>query len=110
MAITAAAPVRAERPLGWTVHYLIGIAFAALLLGVWGLAWVRQPTLAPALIVGMGTVAAPLLILQPAMGAGLAASQTARPASVRLQSLITHTIYGLGLFLAGWVDSLLFTP
>jgi hypothetical protein len=109
-AIAVAAPVRAERPIGWSMHYLIGMAFAALLLGVWGLDWVHRPTLAPALIVGVGTVAAPLLILQPAMGGGLAASRTARPASVRLQSVITHTIYGLGLFLAGWADHCLFTP
>ena len=31
-----AAPVRAERLVGWLAHYVIGIAFAALLLGLWG--------------------------------------------------------------------------
>src|SRR5689334_20137072 len=77
--IKAVSPVRGERALGWTVHYAIGIAFAAALMAVWGLAWARQPTLAPALMVGLGTVAAPFLLMQPGMGAGLAASRTPRP-------------------------------
>lgn len=105
-AITAAPPVRAERLIGWTMHYLIGTGFAALLLGVWGLDWLHRPTLAPALIVGLGTVVAPLLVMQPAMGAGLAGRRTPRPGVTRLQSLLTHLIYGLGLYLAGWADHL----
>ena len=99
--ITASAPVRGEHMLGWAVHYLIGIAFAALLIGICGLEWVRQPTLGPALAVGIGTVAAPFLLMQPGMGAGIAASRTPRPGSARLQSIITHAVFGLGLYAAG---------
>ena len=106
--IATSAPVYGERVIGWTAHYIIGIAFAALLIGVWGLAWVHQPTLGPALLVGIGTVAAPFLVMQPGMGAGVAASRTARPAAARLQSLITHTIFGLGLYAAGWAARLFF--
>ena len=69
---------------------------------MWGLDWARQPTLGPALLVGIGTVAAPFLVMQPGMGAGVAASRTPRPAAARLQSLVTHTIFGLGLYAAGW--------
>lgn len=32
--IAASAPVRGERIIGWTAHYLIGIAFAAVLIGI----------------------------------------------------------------------------
>ena len=109
-AIAASAPLRGERVIGWTMHYLIGTAFAGLLLGVWGLAWLHRPTLGPAMAVGIGTVAAPFLIMQPAMGAGIAGSRTPRPGVTRLQSLLTHAIYGLGLYLAGWADHLVFTP
>jgi hypothetical protein len=105
-AIAATPAVRGERLIGWTAHYAIGIAFAAALLAVWGLEWVRQPTLGPALMVGIGTVAAPFLILQPGMGAGIAASRTPRPGAARFQSLVTHTVFGLGLYLAGWLSSL----
>src|SRR3954467_5524489 len=100
--IKALPPMQAERLIGWTAHYLIGIAFAAVLLGIWGLAWIRDPTLGPALIVGIGTVAAPFLVMQPGMGAGIAASRTPRPGAARLQSVITHAIFGLGLYAAGW--------
>ena len=105
--IAASPPLRGERLLGWTAHYLIGIAFAALLLAVWGLDWARQPTLGPALIVGVGSVAAPFLVMQPGMGAGIAASRTPQPALARRRSLLTHAVFGLGLYLAGWVTSLL---
>ncbi|HEY7754263.1 MAG TPA: DUF2938 domain-containing protein [Steroidobacteraceae bacterium] len=100
--IAAAAPVRGERLIGWAAHYLIGVAFAAILLGIGGPAWVHRPTLGPALAVGIGTVAAPWLVMQPGMGAGIAASRTPRPAAARLQSLVTHAIFGLGLYAAGW--------
>lgn len=99
--IAAAAPVRGERIIGWTAHYLTGIAFAALLIGLCGVEWVRDPTPVPAIAVGMGTVAAPFLLMQPGMGAGIAASRTPDPAAARLQSLITHAIFGLGLYLTG---------
>ena len=108
--IAAAAPVRGERLIGWTAHYLIGIAFAAILLGIWGLAWIRHPTIGPALVVGIGTVAAPFLVMQPGMGAGIAASRTPRPAASRLQSLVTHAIFGLGLYVAGWATGFVYTP
>src|SRR5690606_11707280 len=99
--IARSAPVRGEQVIGWTAHYLIGIAFAALLIGIWGSAWVQQPTIGPALAVGTGTVVAPFLLMQPGMGAGIAASRTPRPALARLQSLITHVVFGLGLYAAG---------
>jgi hypothetical protein len=103
--ISASPPVRNERLIGWTAHYLIGIAFAAMLFSIWGLAWVRHPTIGPALLIGVGTVAAPFLVMQPGMGAGIAASRTPRPAAARLQSLITHGVFGLGLYSAGWAVS-----
>lgn len=99
--IAASAPLRGERLLGWTAHYVTGITFAALLTGIWGIAWVRHPTIGPALAVGIGTVAAPFLLMQPGMGAGIAASRAPHPASARLQTLITHAVFGLGLYATG---------
>ena len=107
--IAAALPVRGERLIGWIAHYLIGISFAAILPAVWGHAWIHHPTIGPALIVGIGTVAAPFLLMQPGMGAGLAASRTPRPGAARMQSLVTHGIFGIGLYAAGRVASPLFS-
>jgi hypothetical protein len=104
--IAAASPIPGERILGWSIHYLIGIAFAAAFVWIIGFEWLRHPTLAPALAFGIATVAAPLLVMQPGMGAGIAASRTPKPNSARLQSLITHAVFGLGLWAAGWVVSL----
>lgn len=98
--------VHGESLIGWVAHYLIGIAFAAVLVSIWGLAWVRQPTMVPALIVGIGTVAAPFLLMQPGMGAGIAASRTPRPTAARIQSLITHAVFGFGLYAAAWAARL----
>lgn len=105
--ISSSAPVRGERLLGWTAHYAIGITFAALLLAIFGVEWARSPTLPPALIIGIATVMAPLLILQPAMGAGIASSKTPRPAFNSFKSLLTHTVFGFGLFVAARVGALL---
>lgn len=106
--IAAALPVQGEHLIGWVAHYLTGIMFAAILLGIWGLAWIQHPTIGPALVVGICTVAAPFLVMQPGMGAGIAASRTPRPAAARFQSLVTHAIFGFGLYVAGWVTSFLY--
>jgi hypothetical protein len=99
--IAASPAMKGERLIGWTVHYLTGIAFAAVLLAIWGLDWARHPTPGPALIVGIGSVVAPFLVMQPGMGAGIAASRTPRPNAARLQSLVTHAVFGLGLYAGG---------
>lgn len=95
-------PVHGERVIGWAAHYAIGIVFAGLLIGGWGRGWLCHPTPGPALLVGIGTVAAPFLLMQPAMGAGFAARRTPRPWVARGHSLLTHAVFGLGLFVAGW--------
>ncbi|WOE78481.1 DUF2938 domain-containing protein [Pseudomonas protegens] len=106
--IAQAVAISGERALGWLAHYLIGVVFAALLLMICGLDWARQPTLAPALIMGVVTVAAPFFLMQPGMGAGVAASKMPKPNVARLRSLIAHSVFGLGLYGAGmfWVKAL----
>jgi hypothetical protein len=99
-AIAATPPVRGEHLIGWSAHYVIGIAFATLLLAIFGVEWSCAPTLIPALIVGVASVAAPFLLMQPGMGAGIASSRTPNAAAARLRSLITHAIFGVGLYVA----------
>jgi hypothetical protein len=98
--IAAAAPVRGEVALGWLVHYGVGIFFAGLLVATQGRAWAQAPRLLPALAIGVTTVLAPWLVMQPAMGAGIAASRTATPGRNRLRSLANHAVFGIGLYLA----------
>lgn len=105
VSIAKASPVEGELLIGWCAHYSIGVSFAALLLAVFGLQWGRSPTLLPALVIGIVTVAAPLFVLQPALGAGIASSKTPTPVFNSLKSFATHTIFGLGLFLAARVTA-----
>lgn len=99
--IGKAAPVAGERPLGWAVHYATGIAFAALLVAVQGWGWLHAPTFPPAVAVGLATVLVPMCVMQPALGAGFAASKTPTPWRNRLRSLMTHAVFGTGLYLSG---------
>ncbi|MBL8522176.1 MAG: DUF2938 domain-containing protein [Betaproteobacteria bacterium] len=102
-AIANTPSVGGERAIGWVAHYLIGVAFAAMLIGICGSAWIDQPALLPALAIGIATVTAPFLLMQPCMGAGIAASRMPDPSAARRQSLVTHTIFGFGLYAGGWV-------
>lgn len=107
--IAKAAPIRGEHAIGWIAHYSIGVSFAALLVLCYGPAWLEAPTLGPALLIGLVTLAGPMLVMQPAMGAGIAASRTPRPNAARLQSLLTHLVFGLGLHAAALVLHLITT-
>jgi hypothetical protein len=98
--IARAAPVAGERVIGWTAHYVIGVGFAALLLALYGLDWARRPTLLPALIVGLATLAAPFFLMQPGMGAGIAASRTPNPGEARMRSVWNHLFFGAGLYVS----------
>ena len=78
--ITASPPVRGEKLLGWGVHYAIGVLFAA----------------------------GPFLVMQPGMGAGIAARKTPKPWAARVWSIVTHLWFGAGLYLAALAATLIF--
>jgi len=102
-AISKAAPIPFELGLGWLTHYLIGIAFAVLLVGLQGAGWLEQPTLLPALVFGVVTVTAPWFVMQPAMGAGVLALKTPTPLRNGLRNLANHAVFGAGLYVAATV-------
>ncbi|WP_269502488.1 DUF2938 domain-containing protein [Burkholderia sp. IMCC1007] len=105
--IVAAPPVPGERALGWIAHYAIGIAFAVLPVAIGGTEWVGTPTPVPALVAGVASVAAPFFVMQPAFGFGIAASRTPQPGIARRRSLVTHLVFGAGLYLAAFALSAL---
>jgi uncharacterized membrane protein YagU involved in acid resistance len=95
--ITAATQKPFECTAGWIAHYTIGVVFAfVFVLGSGD--WLARPTLLPALLYGIGTVVFPFFIMQPSFGLGIAASRTTKPTQARLKSLMTHTIFGVGLY------------
>lgn len=98
--IGAAASVRGECAAGWLVHYSIGATLAVAFVAMATPAWLTRPSLAPALFFGIVTVIFPFLLLQPALGLGVASSRAPSPARARLKSLATHAVFGVGLYLA----------
>ena len=101
--IAAAEEQPSECAVGWTAHYVIGVVFALMFIGFVSDSWLEHPTLVPALIFGAGTVLFPYFLLQPALGLGIAASKAANPTHARLKSLITHAMFGVGLYLSAMV-------
>lgn len=98
--IGAAPPKRLECVVGWIAHYLIGAGFGLAFVAVAGFSWLQHPTPLPALAYGVATVLAPFLIMQPAMGLGVAASRSPRPWQARLRSVLNHMAFGGGLYLS----------
>ena len=98
--IAKAEPVGRELAIGWATHYAVGVAFAAVLVALQGVAWVQKPTFIPSFLTGMATVAMPLLVMQPAMGSGFAASRTPTPLRNCARSLANHAVFGVGMYLA----------
>lgn len=96
-------PIPNEAVLGWAAHYLTGVLFAATLLFLSRPEWAQSPGLAWPVIFGVATVAAPFLVLQPGMGAGLAARKTPTPWVARLRSVSAHFAFGIGLWLGAWL-------
>ena len=91
-----------ECSVGWIAHYATGIAFALVfVLLVPG--WQQHPAPVPALLFGVGTVAVPFLVMQPSLGLGIAAARTPDPMQARLRSIVTHAVFGLGLYLSAAV-------
>jgi hypothetical protein len=107
VSVAEAPSVPGEHLIGWIAHYGIGILYAVLLVVFAGLDWLSAPTVIPALIVGVVTVAAPFFVMQPAMGSGIAASKEPKPNVARLRSIAAHTVFGLGLYLSALVVALL---
>jgi len=101
--IALATPIRGEGLVGWSCHYLVGIVFSFGLAATVGAQWFLHPSLMPALIWGAITVVAPFFLMQPGMGAGVAASKTKHPVQARLHSVVTHLIFGTGLYLVAFI-------
>jgi hypothetical protein len=97
--IAAAQPKPHECALGWVAHYLIGTVFALVFVLLASGSWLERPTLLPALAFGAATTLVPYLVMQPSFGLGIAASKAPHPNQARLKSLMTHTVFGLGLYL-----------
>lgn len=111
--ITAAAARPGECAIGWAVHYVVGIIYAGLLILPYQGAWLNCLSLNSvyafwlALALGVATVVFPFLVMQPALGFGFAASKNPEPVRARIKTLLTHCVFGVGLYVSGCIYQLL---
>jgi hypothetical protein len=101
--INRAQAVRGELPLGWAVHYGVGIIYGVIFALIAGASWLAAPGFLPVWIFGIVTIAAGWFLLQPGMGLGWALSKTDAAWSGRVKGLIAHTVFALGM----WIVALL---
>ncbi|WP_380181895.1 DUF2938 domain-containing protein [Kalamiella sp. sgz302252] len=92
-----------EKVIGWFFHYATGFLFAFIPVLLSGSQWLLAPDLSTAITTALVSLAAPFLIMQPALGFGMAASATANPRQARLMSLLAHLIFGFGLYLSATI-------
>lgn len=101
--IRTSPPVAAETVLGWAAHALLGVVFGIGFALLFGAPALEAPQLWQGLSFGLGTVLVPWLIFQPLFGWGFAVSKTPEPCKMRMKGVITHSVFGVGLWLSALV-------
>jgi len=91
-------PVFGEGAIGWTFHYIVGIAYAALFASI-VYAFDTGSGLVACCLFGLATLIAPWLILKPALGQGMFSRHAPYPWQDRAIAAATHLAFGVGLFL-----------
>ena len=100
--VADSAPIANELVIGWIGHYVTGIVYGLAYLYIIDVLLAATPSLISALVFGLVTLAAPWLVMQPAMGAGIFASRTPRPGLMRMINLSMHAVFGVSLYV-GWL-------
>lgn len=103
--INSVKPMAMEALIGWLAHYLIGIIFALVFIFFMDASWLIEPTIAPAIVFGVLTVVFPFFLMQPGLGLGVAAAKTPHPGIARWRSILTHIIFGLGIYWFALINS-----
>ena len=100
--IGSAPPVRGEAIIGWGFHYAIGAGYGMLVLAWGGEGWFEAPRLREPLLVSWALLVLPYFVMMPGLGQGIAARYAPSPVKARLKSVVGHTVFGVGMYAAGW--------
>lgn len=93
------APNLGERVLGWTFHYLVGIAYAAFYPLIWGAGFMASPSPGPVLLIGLGlSTLAGMAILTPGLGGGFFAAKAPDQGRRIALSLLNHSVFAAGQY------------
>lgn len=96
-------PAPNELAIGWIGHYATGVVYGLVYLLFLRRCLGIEPSLLNGLAFGVGSVVVPWFFFMPAMGAGVLGKNTPRPLVACLQSLASHTAFGLGLAVGSFV-------
>ena len=94
-----------ELIIGWVFHYFVGVVYGVFFAFLAGPDWIAAPTFPPAFIYALATIAGGWFLLHPGLGLGWAVSKVEHPNRVRMLGLLSHNVFGLGL----WLFALLLT-
>ena len=97
-AIGDAEPVANEAVIGWTLHYLIGVIYGFVYVGLIVFVLSGTPSLLNGFLFGLASVVIPWFVMQPALGVGIMGSKAPNPAVPRYTALVAHCIYGIALY------------
>jgi hypothetical protein len=97
-AIAEAEPVGNEAVIGWTLHYLIGIVYGVVYVGLIVFVMSGTPSVLNGFLFGLASVVIPWFVMQPALGLGIMGSKAPNPAVPRYTALAAHCIYGMALY------------
>jgi hypothetical protein len=97
-AIAEAEPVGNEAVIGWTLHYLIGIVYGVVYVGLIVFVMAGMPSVLNGFLFGLASVVIPWFVMQPALGLGIMGSKAPNPAVPRYTALAAHCIYGMALY------------
>ncbi len=97
------AAVPGELALGWVMHYLVGLAYGFVYVGLMVYGLDRPPSLLNGAVFGAASVVIPWFILQPGLGIGVMGRLAPTPWVPRLNALSSHILYGVALFTGAWL-------
>ena len=96
--IVEAAPVGNEAAIGWAMHYLIGIIYGLVYVGLITSVLSATPSLLNGFLFGAASVVIPWFLMMPALGVGVMGAKAPNPAVPRYTALAAHCIYGVALY------------
>ncbi|MFM2477778.1 DUF2938 family protein [Celerinatantimonas sp. MCCC 1A17872] len=98
-----------EKTLGWCFHYIIGVAYAVLLLLLGGVSFIAHPTLMPIFLIGVCLSSlAGLMILMPCLGGGFFARKVPNPFTIIVYIIIAHILFALGQYVFSIMYNVIF--
>lgn len=96
--IRRSTPAPFEAVLGWAAHILLGVIYWVCFMLSFGPSALYMPQLWQGVGFGIVTVLVPWLVFQPLFGWGVGMSKAPDPWKMRLKGIITHTVFGLGIW------------